>query len=112
MGSTTVYVHGNQTCFLPNSVKRCYEIVPSDISVQSTVWFYYRAAEANGNVAPYVWHWDGLVWTVVDPFPTRGQPHPEGYWVRARGVNEYSPFALADDPSQVWYRVWLPMVRR
>ena len=96
MGTTQVSIQGNQTCGSSNTVERCYEIDPLYVT-PSTVRFYYRAEEANGNTAPYVWHWNGASWDNVDTTPTRDNADPEGYWVEADGIVSYSPFALSDE---------------
>lgn len=97
MGTTQVSIQGNQTCGSTNTVERCYEIDPLYEGVASRVRFYYRAAEANGNMAPYAWHWNGSSWDNVDLAPLRDTTDPEGNWVEASGIVSYSPFALSDE---------------
>ena len=102
MGTTVVTIQGNQTCGPENTVLRCYEIDPL-YDVPSTVRFYYRAAEANDNEAPFAWHSDGSEWQNVDMSPSRDTTNPEGYWVEADGIDSYSPFALSDDEPGIQY---------
>jgi hypothetical protein len=107
-----VYVHGNQSCGFVNAVQRCYEIDPADAGFLADIRFYYRASEANGNTWPYAWQLRDGVWTALGPFTTRGWPHPEAYWVQVTCVANCYPFALADDPAALDYRIWVPLTIR
>ena len=97
MGSTVVTIWGGQTCgtdgTLSDGVQRCYDITPGT-SRNATVRFYYRAAEANGNAAPTVFHYAGG-WQPESGISRGGSG--DGLWVQATGVDAYSPFALADE---------------
>jgi hypothetical protein len=67
LGTVTVTVRG-EVCgtggTLPQTVKRCFEIVPQTPG-PATVRFYYHAAEANGNADPTVYRWDGAAWQAL-----------------------------------------------
>lgn len=99
MGSTTLEIRGNQTCgtsqTLPASVQRCYDITPTN-SRAATLTFYYRSSEANGNVAPLVWHYAGGNTWSTETFVQRGGSG-DAQFVQVSGVDSYSPFALKDD---------------
>jgi hypothetical protein len=100
LGSTTVSIRGNQTCgtggTLPDAVKRCYDIVPSN-QLESTIRFYYRSAEANSNTAPNVYHWNSSTSTWdLQTLVGRGGSG-EGMYVEASGISSYSPFTLKDN---------------
>jgi bacillolysin len=95
MGTTTVTVYGNQTCAgFATAVKRCFEIDPGTLQT-ATLTFYYRDAEANGQVAPDIWHWSGSAWQ-QENLDARDLSGVENNWVRVTGVDAYSPFAPAD----------------
>jgi hypothetical protein len=74
----------------------------------ATVKFYYRSAEAWGQIAPKAYHFNGSTWDAL--ISTRGGSG-EAMWVQATGVNSYSPFALKD-PNIPTYRMYLPLIIR
>jgi hypothetical protein len=96
MGSTTVAIQGNQACPSgASAVRRCFEITPGTVQT-ATVTFYYRDAEENGQDAAHIWHWTDPVWE-EETFDGRDDSGVEDNWVRATGVDGYSPFAAAND---------------
>jgi hypothetical protein len=96
MGSTTVAIHGSQACPSGDSmVLRCFEITPGTVQT-ATLTFYYRDAEENGQTAPHIWHWTGSAWQ-QETLAGRDGTGVENNWVTVDEVDEYSPFAAADD---------------
>ena len=69
-----------------------FDISP-EVQQAASVTFYYRAAEANNNLTPTAWHWDGAVW---NPLPGSQGGSGEALWVAIPSVNAYSPFMLHD----------------
>jgi hypothetical protein len=107
--TTTVSLQGNQTC-TTLTVARCYTITPSTLDT-ATVAFYYAAAEANGNIAPNAYHWNGLSWDALASTPGGSGI---GTFVVATGVASFSPFALADSaPVGIpFVHLFLPLLLR
>ncbi len=93
--ATTVAISGNQFCpvVVDEAVRRCFEISPA-VQQTASVTFYYRAEEANNNLTPTAWHWDGAAW---NPLPGSQGGSGEALWVTIPSVNAYSPFMLQDD---------------
>ncbi len=102
MGEVAVTVRGNESCgmdgTLPETVSRCFLISP-EISQTAVITFYYTSAEANGNVAPQVYHHEGGDrWSLVPTLPV-SQTTGAIRFVAAT-VSDYSHFALADGPGE------------
>jgi hypothetical protein len=109
MGNTALELRGNQTCgtsqTLPATVQRCYDITPTNPRA-ATLTFYYRPSEANGNVAPQVWHYIGGNNWSMETFAQRGGSG-DAQFVQVSGVDSYSPFALKDDqPTAITLRAF------
>ncbi|MFZ6028825.1 MAG: hypothetical protein ACOYYS_14005 [Chloroflexota bacterium] len=103
LGATTVTIHGAQMCREARfaTVLRCFEIEPANPQT-ATITFYYGAAEANGNAAPDAWHYNtGTAnWEIENTLARGGDG--ETLFVRAGGIDSYSPFALAtNSPTAV-----------
>ncbi|MBI4787134.1 MAG: CSLREA domain-containing protein [Chloroflexi bacterium] len=106
MGSTTVYIRGNQDCTSTAgaTVRRCFEIAPTNTSGPAYVHFYFAASELSGNDcnALNAYHWNGSTWgsplTLDTTWGADGRVCPgEGsapYSVRVTGVTNFSPFVL------------------
>jgi hypothetical protein len=102
MGATTVTVYGNQTCLNggTSAVNRCYEIDPGTDQT-ADITYYYRDAEENGQDAAEIWHWNGASWN-QETCIGRDPSGVEDNWIRAGGVDEYSPFLLSNsNPTAV-----------
>jgi len=102
LGNTTVAIRGNQNCTegggATTPVKRCYDITPTTVQT-AQIRFYYRAAEANSNTSPQVYHYTGTGTTwEQENFVARGGSG-EALWVTANNIDGYSSFRLADVSS-------------
>ena len=96
MGATAVTIFGNQT--LPghsDSVLRWFEIEPG-VDQTAGITFYYRDAEENEQDAANVYHYNGSGWE-LESLDSRDSSGVENNWIRVTGVNEYSPFILANN---------------
>jgi hypothetical protein len=109
MGQTTVTVWGNQTCtiagvapYAESTVWRCYELdPPAGYSGTTDATFYYLASERNNNISPYAWHWNATSspakWDIQARNDAGSSALGADYrWVKATGLNAFSPYALAD----------------
>ncbi|MFC1849135.1 choice-of-anchor J domain-containing protein, partial [candidate division CSSED10-310 bacterium] len=100
MGSTTVTVFGNRSCFdYDTAVLRCFEIQPATGQTADITFYYRTASEANSQNTPdgdlKVWHYIGGGWTqqTYCGHGTTGS----FTWIEATCSAPYSPFSLADD---------------
>ncbi|HSN74394.1 MAG TPA: hypothetical protein VL334_04755, partial [Anaerolineae bacterium] len=109
MGQTTVSVWGNQTCTTAGvapraetTVWRCYELdPPAGYSGATDATFYYLESERNNNTSPFAWHWNATSspaqWDIQARNDAGSSASGTGYrWVKATGLNAFSPYALAD----------------
>lgn len=102
LGNIAVTIQGNQPCgntgSLPQTILRCYQLVPDNPGNEAVIQFYYTAAEANGNAAPvaFLWDTDVLTWTVLSDSSHGGGG--EALWVLGT-TDHFSSFALKDNPA-------------
>lgn len=94
LAATTVSVSGNQLCpgAGEGAVRRCFDISP-EVEQAASVTFYYRSAEANNNLMPMAWHWDGSAWAAL--LGSQGGSG-DALWVSIPAVDTYSSFLLQD----------------
>jgi hypothetical protein len=105
LGATTVTIMGNQVCPDPpgfgDLIERCYEIEPTAPNA-ATLRLYYLTTELNGNDpgALYIFRDAGDAWEAEMGAYSREANGGDYDWVEVAGVDEYSPFAAADeDPT-------------
>lgn len=111
VAGTTVEIYGNQNCgaagTLGAAVKRCYKITPGG-KMTADVTFYYRNDEENGNLTPDAYHYNDPDWDKLSS--TRGGSG-DSMWVKADGVDSYSPFALYSEKQSIAKRsIFLPFI--
>ena len=104
LGSTDVTIKGNQDCTTTagETVRRCYDITPTNTSgLNATLTFYFAGDELSGNTCSTldVYHWNSTssIWESLTTGTRSCSAEP--YSIQATGVSDFSPFALKDDGS-------------
>ena len=97
LGSTTVRIRGNQDCTngaSGSSVKRCFDIAPTNTSgLDATMRLYFSASELGSTTCSgmQVWRWNGSSWEAAGTV-NDNQCTTEPYYVEVTGVSSFSPF--------------------
>ncbi|MFC1849132.1 M43 family zinc metalloprotease [candidate division CSSED10-310 bacterium] len=95
MGSTTVTVFGDRSCFTSDTaVLRCFELQPETGQTADITFYYLTSSEANGQSTPNVWHYYNGAW-VQQTYLDRGTVGSYS-WIEASCTAPYSPFSLSD----------------
>jgi hypothetical protein len=101
LGSTTVAIKGNQDCVSPanpDTVRRCYEVVPSNTTgVDATIRAYFSASEL-GTIdcaGVELWHWTGVQWETLGTV-TGYQCDTEPYYVDVENATSFSPIVASN----------------
>ncbi len=102
LGNTTVTIRGNQDCTPTpgETVRRCFDIAPTNTSGPATVQFSFAGSELAGNDCNTLnaYHRTGGAWQLLTLDTSWGGDgrvcESEPYSVRVTGVTDFSPFAL------------------
>jgi hypothetical protein len=101
LGSTTVTIKGNQDCVSPansNTIRRCYEVVPSNTTgVNAAMRAYFSASELGTTDCAdlELWHWTGLQWETLGTV-TGYQCDTEPHYVEVDNVTSFSPIVASN----------------
>lgn len=116
LGTVSVQLGGNQTCTggdFAKTVKRCYSISPV-YPQSSMLTFYYESGEANGNLAPNVYQYDGTGWTALNVYQRDLFSDPRSITVNNVPLSPTAIlFALADavpGPVAFGNKAYLPII--